>query len=222
MLFLMSVIALSSCRKDRKVVEEAPTNYYKLRRVENFAPAVAGAKTAYFNFDTKAEVAAASEKTADWDLAFGGTNVSFMSGNNGSDAANYGSGNTTTGGVLVIEKPFDEVTAVPADAEFKTGKDIVGMDKEGAFSTSIGWYLYDFTGLVRGDGSARKKHVVYAMPEKRTVVIRTAKGDYAKIKMISCYKDALTADKWFQDVPFMFYTFEYVVVPKGSTKFVIK
>ena len=219
---MTSVVVLSSCRKDREVLEEMPTNYYKLRRVENFAPVVAGAKTAYFSFETKSEVPATSEKTEDWDLAFGGTSVSFMSGNNGIDAANYGAGNPTIGGILVLEKPFDEVTDVPADADFKTAKDVVGMDKEGAFSTTIGWYLYDFTGLVKGDGSARKKHVVYAMPEKRTVIVRTAKGDYAKIKMISCYKDALTADKWFSDVPFMFYTFEYVVVPKGSTKFEVK
>ncbi|MNY71051.1 hypothetical protein D3C86_2093090 [compost metagenome] len=60
------------------------------------------------------------------------------------------------------------------------------------------------------------------MPEKRTVIVRTANGDYAKIKMISGYKDAFTADKWFQTTPHMFYTFEYVVVPKGSTKFQIK
>jgi hypothetical protein len=82
--------------------------------------------------------------------------------------------------------------------------------------------LYDETGMIKGDGSALKKHVAYGMPEKRTLVIRTAKGDYAKIKMISLYKDAFTADKMFLNTPSAFFTFEYVVVPKGSTKFQIK
>jgi len=40
--------------------------------------------------------------------------------------------------------------------------------------------------------------------------------------MISCYKDAFTADKWFIDTPHMYFTFEYVIVPKGSKKFEIK
>ena len=221
--FLMAMVILLSCRKDRDVLEEEPTNYYKLRRAENLAPAEVGAKTLYFNLDSKSEVSAASEKTAGWDLAFGGSFVSYMSGNYGADAANYGAGNNTLGGVLIIQKSFDEVIDIPDDSEFKTGKNVYGMDGEGDRAAgALGWYLYDMNGTIRGDGSARKKHVVYAMPEKRTVIVRTAKGDYAKIKMISCYKDALTADKWFSDVPFMFYTFEYVVVPKGSTKFEVK
>lgn len=222
-LLLSTVVIVASCKKDKK--EEEPTvapYYYKLERVENFSSSVTGATTIYFNFANKKEVAASQAKTNDWDMAFGGLLASFVSGNNGADAVNYGTGGTAVGGALVIEKPFDEVTNIPASADFKTGKDLFGMDKEGARADGIGWYLYDETGLIRGDGSARKKHVVYAMPEKRTVVIRAANGDFVKVKMISCYKDAFTADKWFIDSTKMFYTFEYVIVPKGSTKFVIK
>ncbi|MFA4866852.1 MAG: HmuY family protein [Pedobacter sp.] len=221
-LLMLTAGVLSSCKKDKEPQQEEPTHYYKLERIENFAPAVTGAKTFYFNFETKKEIAESQVKSADWDLAFGGTMTCMLSGNNGNDEANYGVGSTAKGGILILEKPFEEVNDVPADADFKTGKNLIGLDAEGVYGSGIGWCLYDSKGTIRGDGSADKQHVIYAMPEKRTVIIRTAKGDYAKIKMISGYKDAFTADKWFMNTPHMFYTFEYVVVPKGSTKFQIK
>lgn len=221
-LLMLTAGALSSCKKDKAPEKEETNSYYKLERVENLAPAIVGAKSFYFNFETKQEVAAEQVKSTSWDMAFGGMSASMISGNNGADEGNYGFESTGKGGVLILEKPFEEVTDVPADADFKTGKDVVGPDKGGSFSTTTGWYLYDFDASVRGEGNPLKQHVAYALPESRTVVIRTANGDYAKIKMISCYKNAFTADLWFTVTPKMFYTFEYVVVPKGSTKFEIK
>lgn len=221
-LLMLTAGVISSCKKDSAPTVEEPTHYYKLVRIENFVPAIEGAKTFYFNFETSKEVVATQVKSTDWDLAFGGTMTCVLSGNNGADEANYGVGSDAKGGILVLEKAFDEVKDVPADADFKTGKNLIGLDKEGVYGNGIGWCLYDDKGTIRGDGSPEKQHVIYAMPEKRTVVVRTAKGDYAKIKMISGYKDAFTADKWFQTTPHMFYTFEYVIVPKGSTQFVIK
>ncbi len=221
-LLMLTAGVLSSCKKDKEPVVEESKNYYKLERVENLAPAVTGAKTMYFNLETKNEVTAEQVKSTSWDLAFGGFSVSYMSGNNGADPVNYGGGGSGKGGIIVLEKAFEDVIDVPADADFKTGVNLIGMDKEGARATETGWYLYDELGTIRGDGSPMKKHVVHAMPESRTVVVRTANGDYAKIKMISCYKDAFTPDQWFINTPQMFITFEYVVVPKGSTKFQIK
>lgn len=221
-LLMLTAGVLSSCKKDKEPNVDEPTHYYKLERVENFAPAVADATSFYFNFETKKEVAATQVKSTDWDLAFGGSMVCALSGNNGTDEANYGVGSSAKGGVLVLEKSFDQVTDVPVDADFQTGKNLIGLDKTGAFATTTGWLLYDHYGTIRGEGKDDKKSVAYAMSENRTVVVRTANGDYAKIKMISCYKDLFTADKWYKDSPKMFFTFEYVVVPKGSTKFEIK
>lgn len=221
-LFLLSLGMLSSCKKDKEDVAEASDFYYKLERVENFTSAIEKAPAFYFSFNTKKEVAATQGKTADWDMAFGGSLTCFISGNNGADAANYGVESTAVGGIAIVEKPFDQVTDIPAASEFKTGKNVFGLDKEGGRSTDTGWLLYDETGQIKGDGTALKKHVAYGMPEKRTLVIRTAKGDYAKVKMISLYKDAFTADKMFLNTPMPFFTFEYVVIPKGSTKFQIK
>lgn len=245
LLMLGMLLSLSmSCSKDDGPEVEKPTPapvdtvkspvyagtvpLYKLQRVENLAvetddknPTVPKL-AAYFSLENKEEVPALYAKTARWDVAFTGLYNSFLSGNNGKDGTNQGYGGSGAGGIVVLKKPFEEVTDVPAEADFKTKGNVVGTDDLGAFGEGTGWYLYDFGGNIRGDGSPQKTHVAYALPEMRTIVIRTAAGNYAKVKMISCYQNAFTADKWFKDTPHMFFTFEYVIVPKGSTKFEIK
>ncbi|MES2454655.1 MAG: HmuY family protein [Bacteroidota bacterium] len=235
-----------SCSKneDLKPEEEVPEEsssvpFYKLQRVDNFAVETDDKNptetksAAYFSLETKQETPANYAKTARWDLGFNGLYNSFISGNNGKEGNNLGYGGAGTGGILIVEKPFNEVTDVPADADFKTKVGVVGTDSNGDFGQGTGWYLYDFGGSIVGDGSYDKMHVAYALSEAttlkngtqlkaRTLIIRTAKGNYAKVKMISCYKDAFTPDKWFRTTPHMFFTFEYVIVPKGSTKFEIK
>ena len=238
LMLMVTLLIMTSCSKSNDPTPapevKPPANnggtvpFYKVQRVENFAAPTddanptAPAVTVYYSLENKEIAPAIYAQTTRWDIAFGGLYNSFMSGNNGKDANNYGNGGAGTGGILIIDKPFDQVTAVPADAQFKTRKDLIGTDDLGDFGEGTGWYLYDFAGTKLGDGSYNKQHVAYAMPEKRTVIVRTANGYYAKIKMISCYKDAFTADKWLRNTPHMYFTFEYVLVPKGSTKFEIK
>jgi hypothetical protein len=234
--YLLAIISVlfTGCSKDDEVTpkteEPAPNGivpYYKLQRVQNFlAPADDSAPTTpppvvYYSLENKEQVAADFKTTARWDLSFSSLYNSFIGSNNGKNKENPGFGANGIGGILILKQPFEEVTAVPADADFSTSKS-VGTDDLGAFGEGTGWYLYDFAGTIRGDGSEQKKHVAYAMPESRTLVVRTSSGDYAKIKMISCYKDAFTPAEWFKDTPHMYFTFEYVLVPKGSTKFEIK
>ncbi|MDN5288814.1 MAG: HmuY protein [Mucilaginibacter sp.] len=201
--------------------------FYKLQRVENFlAPADDSAPTTappvvYFSLENKEQTPADYQKTARWDISFSNLYNSFIGCNNGKDATNAGYTANGVGGILILKQAFETVTDVPADKDFSTSKTF-GTDDLGAFGEGTGWYLYDFGGTIKGDGSYNKMHVAYAMPDIRTLVVRTANGNYAKIKMISCYKDAFTADKWFRDTPHMYFTFEYVIVPKGSTKFEIK
>ena len=242
----MALLVLSSCSKGSDPVPEPvipqPTGtvpYYKLQRVENFAvetddtDPTAPKNPAYFSLENKAIVEANLAKTARWDVGFNGLYNSFLSGNNGSDATNLGYGGPGAGAILIIEKPFDEVTDIPAEALFKTRGTLVGTDDHGDFGEGIGWYLYDFGGTTISNGTYEKQHVAYALGNgitlangtkilPRTIVLRTAAGNYAKIKMISCYQNAFTPDTWFRSTPHMFFTFEYVLVPKGSTKFEIK
>ena len=245
-LLIISILSVS-CSKDEEITPEEPpveestgsVPFYKLQRVENLAaetddknPTVPKTEVLY-SLENKTEQPLTFAKTSLWDLSFSGLYNSFLSGNNSANSLNTGYQGPGKGGIIVLEKSFDEVTDVPADSEFKTGKGLVGTDKAGAFGDGTGWYLYDFGGILIGDGSEQKKHVAYAAGEPlklkdgttlsaRTIVLRTANGNIAKIKMISCYKDAFTADQWFKDTPHMYFTFEYVLVPKGSTKFEIK
>ena len=240
----MVLLMLSSCSKSSDPVPEPPqpagsVPYYKLQRVENFAvetddtDPTAAKNPAYFSLGNKAIIEANFAKTARWDIGFNGLYNSFLSGNNGSDATNLGYGGPGTGAILIIEKAFDEITDIPAESLFKTKGTLIGTDNKGDFGEGTGWYLYDFGGTTVSNGVYDKQHVAYALGNgitltngtkvlPRTIVLRTAAGNYAKIKMISCYQNAFTPDTWFRTTPHMFFTFEYVLVPKGSTKFEIK
>jgi hypothetical protein len=250
-LFLIAV-TLTACSSDDKSVEEngngeepgteVPNNtlFNKLLHVKNYQGSTsddnptAPSATLYYSLEENKSVDGSYKKTKKWDLAFGGLYASFLSGNNGTNMQNNGYQAGGVGGITIVAKPFDEVVDIPADSEFKTGIDIVGTDDAGAFGNGTGWYLYDFDGVVVSDGTnPQKAHVAYALGDPlkirngttipaRTVILKTANGNYAKIKMISVYKDVYTSSEWFKDTPHMYYTFDYVMVPKGSTKFEIK
>ena len=247
-IFLLAIIPfmISACAKSEDPTPETAPEvitgtvpFYKVQRVENFAVETDDANptvpksAAYYSLENKMEIKAAFAKTARWDVGFNGLYNSFLSGNNGGNATNLGYGASGTGAILILEKSFDEVTDIPVEAQFKTGGTVVGTDKNGDFGEGTGWYLYDFGGRTVGDGSYEKEHVAYAIADgltlangtklpARTIVLRTANGNFAKIKMISCYQNAFTPATWFRTTPHMFFTFEYVLVPKGSTKFEIK
>jgi hypothetical protein len=247
LILLMSLYA-TACKKEATANNEEPgpdttttptdSVFHKLHRVQNFAAtSVDDANnvpaTLYYSLESKKEITAAYAKTRQWDLAFGGLYNSFLSGNNGSNGSNFGSGSAGTGGVLVLEQAFDAVTTVPNDAQFKTGANIIGTDDAGDYGQGTGWYLYDFGGVHVRNSEYENQHVAYALGDTlrlangskinpRTVVVKTARGNYAKIRMISCYKDLLKQSEWHRSAPHMFFTFEYVIVPAGSTRFEIK
>ncbi len=246
LLFTGLLILGSACSKDSDpVVEEAvpaeeagdPSLFNTLVRVNNLVAAQgnetsSAAKTVYFSLETKKEYSEEHTRTRNWDLAFSGLFNSFLSGNNGTDAANFGFGNRASGGILILEQPFDEVVNVPADNEFKTGSTLIGTDNYGDFGEGTGWYLYDFEGTIVRDGATQNQHVAYALVNPltlkngtvvrpRTIVLRTAKGNYAKIRILSCYKDLLQPDQWLRDAPKMYFTFEYVLVRAGSRTFAV-
>jgi hypothetical protein len=214
--------------------------FYKVIHVKNYQGSTSDANpttpaaTLYYSLEENKAVDGSYKKTKKWDLAFGGLYASFLSGNNGSNAQNNGSLAGGVGGITIVAKPFNDVVDIPADSEFKTGADLIGTDDAGSFGNGTGWYLYDFGGEVVTDGTnPQKAHVAYAFGEPlkiangsiipaRTIILKTANGNYAKIKMISVYKDVYTSSEWFKDTPHMYYTFDYVMVPKGSTKFETK
>lgn len=246
-LFLIAALFTACSSDDNKTDETDPETkapdtslFYKVLSVRNYQGSTsdenptAPSATLYYSIEENKSVDGSYKKTKKWDLAFGGLYASFLSGNNGSNTQNNGSMAGGVGGITIVAKPFNEVVDIPADIEFKTGVDLIGTDDAGSFGNGTGWYLYDFGGEVVTDGTdPQKAHVAYALGEPlkikngttipaRTIILKTANGNYAKIKMISVYKDVYTPSEWFKDTPHMYYSFDYVMVPKGSTKFEIK
>jgi len=251
LLSFFSLLFLASCSNDDgdavkddevEIIDDTPsstTNYNKVIRVENFGYTLADGdnysekSTLYYSLLDNKEVTADYKKTTRWDLAFSDLYSSFMSGNNGANTANLGTGTAAVGGIYIVEEAFDKVVDIPSDNLFKTGKGVYGTDMNGDFGNGPGWYLYDFDGIYVRDGAYDNKHIAYALGDPlllksgkivpaRTIILKTAKGDYAKIKMISVYKNIFKREEFTRTAPKMFFTFEYVVVPKGSTKFEIK
>jgi len=197
----------------------APGIFYKLIRVENFKGDTEADDESdktipiYYSLEDNKARAASYARTNRWDMSFSNIKNSAIAGNYGKDSRNLGSGNNAIGGIYILEKTFDEVVDVPKDAVFKTDGFGYGTDDRGAFGTGIGWYLYDF------GGAYGPPHVAYAQSD-RTLIVRTAKGNYAKVRMISIYKDAPEHPD--THTPSPYFTFEYVLVPKDSEKFEIR
>ncbi len=135
-----------------------------------------------------------------WDLAFQGTNILINGGTSGPGQ----------GGAVVLEVPFDEVTEAPADDQFRVdGEDACpnGVQRAICPGSGNGWYNYD-----------PATHIVTPIPG-RTIVVRTADGRYAKMRILSYYKGAPDPGAIDREAnPARYYTFEYVFQPDGSRR----
>lgn len=155
----------------------------------------------YFSLKTGAKVDPSKVKSSEWDIAFTKEYNSLLVANNGSVAGTPGYGGTGTGSFLIVEKPYDQVTQAPSEAEFAS-KSISGFGWDSG--NGIGWFFYDL-----------KTHI--AVPVKnRTFVLRTAEGKYAKLEMVSMYKGApatVSDLNW----PAPYFTFRYYLQNDGTS-----
>lgn len=245
---LLYCFAFSACsEKDTPPVEEEETvtpvaenMFGKLITVSNFS---GGAMTGnpgneedqlLYSLEQNKEISLNKIATMQWDISFSNIFKSFLSGNNGSNATNFGYGNKAKGGIMLLEKSFDEVIDIPADHEFATVKEAFGTDENGDFGQGKGWYLYDGSGTLVRDGSYDNQHIAYPLDKPlvikqsngnqktlgaRTIVVRTAQGHYAKVRIRSVYKDKIERDTWQRLDPKPFITFDYVLAKAGSSTF---
>ena len=134
----------------------------------------------------------ADSATAAWDVAFRGTTI----------LVNGGTSGPGQGGVQVLTATFDEVTEAPAD----------GYRQDAAGAPAIpggsgnGWYNYD-----------APTNTITPIPG-RVLVVRTADGRYAKLRILSYYRgNPATVDPLADEA--RYFTFEYVFQPDGSRRF---
>jgi len=234
-------LTLVSCKKDTVPDDPQPGRQLpdsllnRLIAVSNFGEAPPDGNgsnpmlpTLYYSLERRRPVPADSLNTSAWDLSFSNLFRSFINCNNTS------SGGKGAGGILIVEKKFEEVVDIPADELFRTGEKAYGTDDAGAFGEGVGWYIYDFDGTRLRSGAYDDAHVAYPMNEAltikrgdetsfitqpRTILVRTAHGHYAKLRILSIYKDKTDPSTWHRNDDKPYFTFEYVLANAGSKRF---
>jgi hypothetical protein len=155
-------------------------------------PAAATGKYTFFSFKTGKVVPNSDSATANWDIGFRSTRIIFNGGSSGPGQA----------AVSLQTGLFDELKSVSDTVTFKTDNATTGPALTAA--SGKGWYNYN-----------PATNLVTPIPG-RVLVIRTADGKYAKMEVLSYYKDApATPDATSTS---RYYTFRYMYQPDGSKK----
>jgi len=129
----------------------------------------------------------------DWDIAFRGTTIIINGGNSSGilDAPKR----TGNAGAYITDGIFEEITNINLSAFAQDGPDGLAIPT----GSGNGWYTYDPTQLT-----------ILPIPGK-VIVLRTADNKYAKIEILSYYKDApqvINDQIALNDL--RYYTFNYV------------
>lgn len=155
-------------------------------------------KFTFFSLENKTIVPNSDSATSNWDIAVRGTTI----------ITNAGTSGPGTGGGFVWIGSFDNLPAVPADSVFKTDNSPVYAITTGS---GKGWYNYD-----------GPTNLVTPLPG-RVLVIRTAKGKYAKIEILNYYRKGTTPAATDSDADKLanqrFYNFRFTYQPDGTKTF---
>lgn len=194
---MLALVSFTSCT-DSENVEESLDNVSSL--VENlYAPVTAdystGVPVTSGEF-TRFSFAAGTTVTDDsWDIAFRGSTILV----NGGEAYGFTDEPERTGdAALVLETGiFTEIKEAPAEERFS-------QDSVGALALTTGsdngWYTYDAT-----------THIISPIAG-RVLVVKTIAGNYAKVEILSYYKDYDTSSDS------RYYSFNYIYNPNtGDT-----
>ena len=189
-----SVIALMISACSTEVVEPpAPTaGEIPVRTYNNLPADTANTMNfTYFRFSDSSIVSGNDTTSANWDIAFRGTTIII----------NGGPVRTGNGGAIIYRNSnFDSVSIAP-----ETGYAYDTTDTQLAIPTGSnnGWYSYDFANN-------------YIAPIQGTVlIIKTGDGKYAKVEILSYYKDQ-NPQPFPNPVNFRYYTFRFVHQSDGS------
>jgi HmuY protein len=157
-------------------------------------------KFTLFSFKTGDIVANTDSATSKWDLGFNGTAIIVNS-------ATSGPGTTQA---QIVSGIFDELATAP-DAGYLSDNDpapIAGAPNSNlAIPTGSGkgWYTYDGAAMVNRPTAGK------------VIVVKTSEGRYAKMEIISYYKDA-PASPTSSNIA-RYYTFRYVYQPNDAKSF---
>lgn len=183
----------------RDPVSGAPTSFnrYSLYDLEAGAVAVSSSEggAATRRRDSSATV---------WDIGFKGTTIIFNGGSSGPGNA----------AAQIMTETFASVLEAPEGGYMPDGENsncptvetpvgpVPGRPLAVCTGSDNGWYNYN-----------GQTNLILPIPG-RTIVLRTAEGNYAKMRILSYYKD--NPETPGADTPSRYYTFEYIVQTDGS------
>lgn len=151
----------------------------------------------------------ATKRSADstgtvWDIGLKGTTIIFNGGTSGPGAAS----------AQILKQPFDEVVEAPVEGYISDGGNTTcpeiqtpagprpGSTLAVCTGSGNGWYNYDSSaGLI-------------SPTPGRTIVLKTATGNYASIRILSYYQGNPNPPN--ASAPSRHYTFEYILQTDGS------
>lgn len=146
-----------------------------------------------FSFANNAIVANADSASNKWDVGFRGTTI----------IVNGGAIRTGQGGAFIYTGLFDELKEVPATAIF--AQDNAPTSLAIPTTSGMGWYNYN------------PMTMIITPIAGRVLVIRTGDGKFAKMEILSYYKDSPTTITL--TTPQRHYTFRYIYQPNGTKVF---
>lgn len=201
----------------------------------------------FFSLERFSSIGIGYRSTDRWDIAFNGMSRAIITANNGAKSG-LGYGTSAIGGMVVLDAAFDDVTEIPDDSQFKYPGQ-TGLDDQGAFGSPLGHVVYTFEGnFLRPDimkdidnpdpatqvAVNKYRHMIYCLSQEtvkafknirtlrpRTVIIKTAKGNYAKLETQSLYAGILDpmAMRRDKDIRMPVYSFRYVLAKAGEKRF---
>lgn len=204
-LLLIAALAVSftSCKKDdptpvvltattfSNLSADPPSGGYN---PTNGQPIGITKKFTFFSFKTGAVVANTDSASTKWDIGFNSTNIII---NGGTSGPGQGSGQVVSG-------IFADLATAPDAGFIQDNKNaapaVYGIPR----GSGNGWYTYN-----------QSTNIITPTAGK-VLVFKTADGKYAKMEVISYYKDA-PATPTSNSVD-RYYTFRYIYQPDGSTK----
>jgi hypothetical protein len=200
---LAMALTFTSCDETSTGIEDEPLEVQMAEDIP--ANADAGREAAPdFTFYSLAEgeiVAEEDSASTQWDLAFSGTTILTNSGNSGPGQ----------GGAVILDVPFEQVETAPSEGY------AVDTDQSKAIPTGSGNGWYNYT----GNNNGQPPQFAVLPIEDRTLIIRTAEGNYAMVEILSYYEgNPDTSTEEFQNSETRsdgrHYTFRYVIQTNGS------
>ena len=190
---LFALVTLNSCSNDSTVNPDPNAEILTVKTVSGVRPDTLTSKYLYFSFDADDFIAPSKDTSAEWDIR-----LPFLYGGGRTRAIDIvlNSGTVNISGKTVgkvVDTTFDILKTAPEDPLLKVD-DVMNR----VISIAV-----DGTGMFTYDPATRTLNPA----PQRTLVLKTKKGTYVKVQVMSLYKDQPTAPSMTSELGY--YSFRY-------------